>query len=279
MRFESEVFKHMEKIVSFVADQSMKALPFYIDLAGITYPDPAYHIKRDNSHIFVLEYIIEGSGTVEVNEAVFHPSKGDVYLLPAGSRHQYCASRENPFTKIWANVNGDFCHQIITMYGLSEHYYFENTDVYPLFREFLSVCENRELDRETQFDSCSVLFLRIIQKLARQVTAKRHKNEYAIAAKNFCDRNVYEKIGADDVARVVNLSVSQLNRIFHQEYSSTVYAYILNTKINTAKALLRSSSMAVNEIAYLLKFADEHYFTNIFKKKTGMTPTGWRKNS
>ena len=75
------------------------------------------------------------------------------------------------------------------------------------------------------------------------------------------------------------MSVSQLGRIFKAEYGMTVYAYILKRKIETAENLLRNTSLSVKEIADTLSFTDEHYFSNIFKKKTCMTPCEYRRES
>lgn len=267
----------MEKIESFVVDKRLATLPFYVELAGITYPTPNYDIVRECSDIFVLEYIIDGTGTVEVDGKVFHPRKGDVYLLPKGSRHHYYAAKNDPFHKIWMNVNGDLCRQLIQLYRLSGKYHFRDIDLYEPFDRFLRICENRDTDIVLLYDQCSLVFLEILQKLSHHIEKKTAVNEYAAQAKEFCDRNIYQKIAAQDAAKQVGLSVSQLNRLFKQEYGCTVYAYILRNKISTAKALLSGTSLAVSEIAFLLKFADEHYFSSIFKQKTGMTPTQWRK--
>lgn len=267
----------MEKIESFITDSDTKQLPFYVELAGVTYPDAGYEIRRECSEFFVLEYVMEGSGTVKVDGKVFYPSKGDVYFLPKGSCHHYFASKETPFKKIWMNVNGDLCGYLIQAYKLSGAYLFENIEVYYLFEQFLAICSQKEMDVRELYDKCSIIFLEIIQELARHSVGVRNVNEYASKAKDYCDRNIYQKITVEKVAEHVSLSVSQLNRIFKREFGLTVYVYILNNKINTAKSLLAGTAMTVSEIAFLLKFTDEHYFSNSFKRKTGMTPTEFRR--
>lgn len=266
----------MEKIQSFIIDDNIRKLPFYVELAGITFPDINYNIQRENSDIYVLEYIMEGCGIVEIDGQTFFPSKGDVYLLPYGSRHHYSASKEQPFTKIWMNINGELCRQLIQLYGLTGTYYFENINIYPLFEQFLELCEKKEYDTIELYNKCGLIFLEIIQELSKQHEKKAAINKYAAYAKNYCDRNIYKKIFLKDIAKCIGISISQLNRLFRQEFGITVYSYILNNKINIAKSLLSGTSMSVTEIAFLLNFTDEHYFSNIFKKKTGLTPTQWR---
>lgn len=267
----------MEKIQSFITDDNVRKLPFYVELAGITYPDANYSIYRESSEIYVLEYVIDGCGTVETDGQTFFLSKGDVYLLPYGSRHHYYASKEQPFTKIWMNVNGELCRQLIQLYGLTKAYYFENINIYHLFEKFLRICETREYDTVELYNKCGLIFLEIIQELSNHYEKKPAVNKYAANAKNFCDRNIYNKISLEDIAKYAGLSVSQLNRLFRQEFGTTVYSYILNNRINIAKSLLTGTSMSVAEIAFSLNFADEHYFSNIFKKKTGLTPSQCRR--
>ena len=57
----------------------------------------------------------------------------------------------------------------------------------------------------------------------------------------------------------------------------TPYKYILNGKTETAKMMLLNTNMPIKEIAYELSFADEHYFSNMFKKLTGTSPKKYRE--
>mgnify|MGYP001097417545 FL=1 len=146
-------------------------------------------------------------------------------------------------------------------------------------KQFLVLCEKREYETTDLYNKCGLIFLEIIQILSKHCEKKPSVNKFAAYAKNFCDRNIYKKISLEDIAKYTGISISQLNRLFRQEFGVTAYAYILNSKINLAKSLLSGPSMSVAEIAFLLNFSDEHYFSNIFKKKTGLTPTLWRRGA
>lgn len=267
----------MEYIESFVLDNKLRALPFYVELAGITYPDPNYEIHRECSEFYVLEYIIDGGGYVNVNNKSFYVSAGDVYLLPLGCNCQYSADPNTPYTKIWMNINGELCKQLLHIYKLQDKYHFENIDLYPQFERFLELCKNQTWPNH-DFSKCSNIFFEIIQALYNHCYQEAVVNEYVIKAKQYCDMNIYEKITVTDVAEAVNLSVSQLNRLFKKEFDTTVYSYILNCRIEMSKSLLKGTAMSIFQISDKLNFADEHYFSNIFKKKTGITPSEYRKN-
>lgn len=266
----------MEKIRTFVIDKAAEKLPFRVHMAGVTYPTQGYEISRFSSEYFVLEYVTTGSGVVSVNGETFAVTAGDVYLLPRGSRHRYYASKDDPFSKIWMNCNGPLCGRLTDIYRIADKCHFKSAEaLLPLFEKMLTVAE--ECAPSEVHLRCGVIFHEIVASLAATFSSSKGENEYAAAAKSYCDRNVYEKLTAADVAREVGLSPSHLGRVFSAEYGVTLYAYILELKLDTAKTLLRGTSMRIGEIAHALRFTDEHYFSNVFKKKTGMTPGEWRR--
>lgn len=266
----------MESIESFVLDNTSRALPFYIELTGITYPDANYEICRECSEFYVLEYIISGSGYVSVNGQSFSVSDGDVYILPLGCKCRYYADPNTPYTKIWMNVNGDLCKQLFDTYNLNTKYHFENINLHAQFEKFFALCKNRSIPQHLLFSECACVFFEIIQKLYRHSYKDIEINEYVMNAKHYCDMNLYTKININDVARHVCLSVSQLNRLFKREYGTTVYSYMLNCRIETSKSLLKGTALSISEISDKLNFTDEHYFSNIFKAKTGVSPSAYR---
>ena len=53
--------------------------------------------------------------------------------------------------------------------------------------------------------------------------------------------------------------------------------YLTNERIETSRQLLISGTMELQQIAALLHFCDQSHFTQVFRKKTGMTPAQYRK--
>lgn len=264
----------MEHIISFGETFTDQDRPFYIEMAGITYPDPNYHITRKKSYIHCFEYVISGGGIVTVNGTTNYPSEGDLYILPKGTDHDYRSLPDNPFEKIWFNISGSLCDELIHVYGIAGTLVVKCGNVYPLFREFLDVCENKELSLNEIYSRCSLVFHKLIIRISENITFHKNGNFNSIAAdiKSYIDRNIYEKLSIDSVSKYIGLSASQLSRVFKKAYDITPYEYILTRKIETAKLLLKNSSLTVKEIAYRLNFADEHYFSNIFLQKTGVRP-------
>lgn len=264
----------MEKIFFLSAQNGTSGSPFKVSLAGITYPDPNYKIYRECSEVYVAEYVSDGEGTVICGGNEYQIKKGDAYILPAGMEHNYYSDRNNPWTKKWFNVSGTLCKKLISAYGIESLIRFKNTSVEDLFDEFFNFCLG-ETDINQINEKGALIFHRIVQRLA--ANSQKESENPAAEIKAYIDGNIYEKLTAASVAQNAGFSVSQLGRIFKSEYGETVYSYILEQKIRTAENLLKNSGLSVKEISDMLKFTDEHYFCNIFKKKRGVTPARFRR--
>lgn len=265
----------MEHIISFGEKFSEQDRPFYIEMAGITYPDPGYHIVRERSYIHCFEYVIDGEGIVQVDRQINYPCKGDLYILPKGRSHDYFSSPQNPFEKIWMNVSGSLCDELIHVYGLTGVLIVNQIDAYSIFREFLDVCENKDLSLDEIYMQCSLIFHKLMIKISAHLATERNACDTSATAseiKSYIDRNIYEHLNIETLSRQVNLSSSQINRVFKKTFGMTPYDYILSRKISAAKLLLKNTNLTVKEIAYKLNFADEHYFSNVFLRKTGVRP-------
>jgi len=81
------------------------------------------------------------------------------------------------------------------------------------------------------------------------------------------------------VAVKFNISPSHFSTIFHQELGITYRDYLSKIRINHAKELLGTTNLKCSEVAYQCGFNDSHYFSYVFKKKTGLTPQQFRANS
>lgn len=270
----------MEQIITFLPGQLPGEPVFQIEMTGITYPDSHYHIERENSSIYILEYIMEGEGLLRIGEETYRPAKGDVYLLPRGKSHFYQADAANPWKKIWMNVKGSLCDTLVEGFGLGETVLFRDCPVYPLFREFLHVCEKKEGSGTEVARRTSLLFHEILLQLAAHAAAGAEPEirlpETAVAVRKYVDEHIYERLSIEQLAKEASLSPSQLTRVFRKAYGQTPYEYVLSWKIDTACLLLRNTGMTVKEVAYRLQFSDEHYFANIFRQKKGLPPGKYR---
>lgn len=93
---------------------------------------------------------------------------------------------------------------------------------------------------------------------------------------DYISNRYHHDIGVDEVAEYVGLSCSHFCVIFKQETSYTFLEYLTKYRIEKACSILHNMDVKVYQIAPLVGYQDPRYFTQVFKKITGMTPTEYR---
>lgn len=250
-------------------------LPFIVTTAGITYSDPNYFIEREKSSITVIEYIIKGKGFIVSKNKTIPVASGDTYLLTLGNNHKYYADKSDPWEKVWINIRGELVSSLIQAYSVGKQIVYR-CDSENYLRRIHSLLADKSLSPAEISAKSSIVFHEFIQFLAANGENKEKITQEAELLKNYIDTNIYRQIGISELAKLIYKSTTHTIRIFKNAYGITPYEYYMNNRIKKAAALLKESSYSVKEIAYMLNFGDEHYFSNIFKQKTGKTPSEYR---
>ena len=86
-----------------------------------------------------------------------------------------------------------------------------------------------------------------------------------------------ENIAVSDVAEHIGMSQSWLTKRFKQECGTNIVGYLLDVRIERAKALLAQTDMLIMEIACSTGFDNPGYFISVFRRAAGMTPKAYRE--
>lgn len=92
----------------------------------------------------------------------------------------------------------------------------------------------------------------------------------------YADQHAIERISLIDLAERFHFSPSYLCRVFKRETGTTLTDHLLHIRLGKATALLENSTMPIAEIAERCGYPDYFYFTRLFKRTYGVTPTAWR---
>lgn len=146
--------------------------------------------------------------------------------------------------------------------------------------EILSLCyryEN-EIDRLKNFEELNrwttAMLYRFIS-LVFDFNDIKHQN-IIFKANAYIKQHLSDKLTLEQMAGKVYVSKSYFCRVIKDEMGCTFTKYVNNLRIEKSKSLLRNTSMSLAEIAYAVGFGDQSYFTRIFKKSEGMSPSKYR---
>ena len=270
-------FTGLENEVLTYIYHSQRKVPLTIESFGITFPSPNSHIQRFDARYFILEYIVSGKGYLKVDGKLHTLHANDVYLLEPGSSHEYYADKDDPFKKYWINFKSDVFFHILHEYDLNQIYVFHDTDISEEMTKIFEL-EKVSLYNDQIYKQASNYLFTIFMKLAEKNQIKAEGSVIAQQILAELDKAIDSSISIDEICDTLFISRSKLIREFKKHYNITPHAYLVNRKIAFSKMLLQNSAHSIKSISNHLGFADEHYFSNIFKQKTGITPSEYRKS-
>ena len=94
--------------------------------------------------------------------------------------------------------------------------------------------------------------------------------------KDYIDRNYKKDISAKDVAGMLGYSDVYFSKVFKQLFDDNFINYLTNIRIDRAKVLLKDVSFNIKEVGKSVGYADSNYFTKVFKRSVGMSPSEYR---
>jgi len=88
-----------------------------------------------------------------------------------------------------------------------------------------------------------------------------------------------EELSLNTLAAHVNFSPNHLSAVFKQQTGIPFIKYLTDYRMNEAKELLSTTTKKSNEIGLMVGYKDPHYFSYLFKKTQGVTPTQYRSGN
>lgn len=104
------------------------------------------------------------------------------------------------------------------------------------------------------------------------------EDEFALKIIDFMEKKLYSKFTMDELSAELSFGKTYISRCFIKACGYSIIDYFTKMKVNEAKKLIRSGKYNFFEISELLMFTNSHYFSTLFKKHTGMTPTQYKKS-
>ncbi|WP_025664776.1 helix-turn-helix domain-containing protein [Aquimarina megaterium] len=165
-----------------------------------------------------------------------------------------------------------------------------NNEVGFLLDKITNLYEHNPLDFNRQIEN---LFIRISETIVQEqanidtgfATLKivKHNTKKELfklisVTKEYLNDNIGEDISLDSMSRDMGISKYYLHRLFTEINGTTPLGYLTAIRLAKAKHKLRYAKDSIFEIAIECGFDNTSYFSNLFKKHTGSTPTQYRKN-
>jgi AraC-like DNA-binding protein len=247
------------------------ALDFWIERAGEFHCKPNYvttHFDHPSSTQFYFH--LDGSAAVTANGIKTAVSPGDVLATPFGQPFRYAGKRSMKYhwfaiPNRWPSILGR-----PQLQWLAHGYDAELETRFVEIREILIL----------QKPGYALRVVGVFYELIARVMERKHtsvaSSTYPEAVRNaltYLRENVTSPYNATATATAVGLSQSHLRALFEKWVGESPRQYHTRCRIEAAKRLLSQENLSVAQIAMQVGFHDARYFSRVFKRVTGVTPS------
>ena len=229
-------------------------------------------------------FVCEGNGHVVIGENRYPIKKGMLFYIPPGVQLTIEPRAQNPERYMTVHFSGSrmvlnsdgqwkFRENIQTLHQPLAQKITDYTPLEELFEKLLDIWN----DKGPGYEFVAGTLLRQLLILISQNNKKLSKN-HAVSLKidrviEYMRQNINRKITLEELSRTAELSAFYLSRTFKDATGYPIITYFNKMKIDKAKELLIEGNKKVKEVAYELGYTNEFYFSRIFKRIEGLSPS------
>ncbi|MGB1907255.1 MAG: AraC family transcriptional regulator [Spongiibacter sp.] len=240
-----------------------------------------HHMLRQTHDNYLIMYCTGGRGTLVCDDRQYDIRSGDLVLLPRGHSHAYHADDLDPWTIYWLHFNGRLAdafyqHSRLTSPKL---YIGLQPRVVRIF-DGLSELRRSAYQLAEFIQGCHQIqaLLSYIALLERQQRPQSGKGLDWERLRAMMQEHIHGQLNLDELAASANLSKFHFTKKFKAWSGQSPIQYFINMKVQRACYLLDSTGMSIKEVAAALGYDDAYYFSRVFKKTIGLSPSEYRQH-
>jgi AraC-like DNA-binding protein len=255
-----------------------------------TYPNnnehPATHTFTWNKgrilDDYYLIYISNGRGTFESSETLsFEIRTGTCFFLFPGVWHRYKPDPHYGWEEYWVGFKGHYPENLMGQHFFDKTRPFIHTglneDLQRLFHKLLDLVKSSVPGYQQIISGITLELLGIVNSISLNKDSGTNSTAKAIAKAKFrMQESIEHPFEIEQLLDEIPMSYSKFRQAFKETTGFSPNQYYLNIRLNKAKELLTATALSINEIAYHTGFESIFYFSKLFKKKNGISPSDYR---
>lgn len=254
-----------------------KAL-FYLQHLGIFECDNRYVVTHPYWESVLLLFVDAGELEVALKDEMFVAQAGDVVLLDCRQEHIYHALGDIRFHYLhFAGASAFEYAELLHSLSSSSRLTGTATDTMnSVFQNLLALARS-QINAQNEHRISVYIHMMLCELSERCYSISSIANESIDRAIRFMETHITENISLDELADEIGLSKYYMSRLFSRHIGMTPHRYFLNMRIQHAKKLLMTTHDSIEQVAEKCGFDSSSNFIRLFKQRTGMTPTAFRK--
>lgn len=271
--------------------QQMESDPFCKNLHVTDigyYPTAKYHFRERREPIsqYILIYCTRGTGWYELGGKHYPVRNDQLFILPAGKPHAYGASQDDPWTIYWVHFKGEmaatFAEGFSTPFNIPSSGNSRISNRLGIFEEIYHTLQNGYSTDNLNYSAAALYyFLGSVKYMVKyresHDSPPQDEQDIVETAIHFMRENLGKKLSLSDIARNVGYSPSHFSAIFSKRTGHSPVNYFNQLKIQQACTYLDFTDMKISQICPKLGIDDPYYFSRLFTKQMGMSPSTYKR--
>lgn len=277
---EYQMRGNSQALLNIMGKQEVAGNLFYCQSFSILDTYDGYFTKRENTDSFELRFTLEGSGILNYRKKQYAIRKGEGFFISCQEPHYYRANKNGWKCTVF-HINGKLCQQYFDEFAANGSVLFSNQS-FPAFEslQFQVLKTAQKVTPYTHYRiSCALdlLLTELLNASGQRAHTDTFADDHIAEIVSYLREHYSEKIVFETLAKEFGTSRSILFKKFKQYTGYTPISYLTDIRLTHAKFLLRTTALSIEQIATQTGFSDSGYFSQIFKKNTGITPLKFRK--
>ncbi len=240
---------------------------------------------RKNGRVdYHILYIEKGTCYLETDGGEVNVNAGGIILFRPFEPQCYSFRAEDRSISHYIHFTGSGCKELLEKLGIADIHMFD-MGVSGTYEEISAKMAREYTVKRKFWESYTVgclyeLLSLIARKYALRNDRISHESESRIGS---ACRRIYENLASPPTISELSaescLSVSRFSHLFTEVVGKSPNEFIISLRIDKAKELLEGTGLSVREISESVGFADQNYFSRVFKDRTGVSPMSFRSGN
>jgi AraC-like DNA-binding protein len=246
----------------------------------INQPDHFCERARPMDYLFI--WVLAGKGFAETENHRANVRPGHLLTFRPGKPHAYGSDKTDPWDIVWVHFTGSLAVKFFRATRRIGQPHIElglDAELRDRWLELVIAHSAHRAEFAVRCDTglCALLglILHRLQQRARSTATTTPLDTHRL--QSFIHEHLAEPISVEQLAREASLSVPHFNRLFKQQFAVSPIYYVIQKRVALACSLLSETAMPLKQVAETVGYDDPFYFSRLFRKMTGISPSEYRK--